>query len=122
MAGSCPPVFDRAIGPAVSARRSNCSVLRGETTFPQVARLAVGSGDVSWSSLHQNGSLLVKVGLSRVSRTRQCRLIFAEPLPIFGMPPASYFDPYSAVSRAPTTHQEPQLTRNMGRYSLWSPR
>jgi hypothetical protein len=40
MAGSCPPVFDRAIGPAASASRSNCAVLRGETTFPQVARLA----------------------------------------------------------------------------------
>ena len=39
MAGSCPPVFDRAIGPAASASRSNCAVLRGETTFPQVARL-----------------------------------------------------------------------------------
>ena len=38
MAGSCPPVFDRAIGPAASASRSNCAVLRGETTFPQVAR------------------------------------------------------------------------------------
>lgn len=39
MAGSCSPVFDRAIGPAASASRSNCAVLRGETTFPQVARL-----------------------------------------------------------------------------------
>ena len=33
------PVFERAIGQAASASRSNCAVLRGETTFPQVACL-----------------------------------------------------------------------------------
>jgi hypothetical protein len=38
MAVSCPPVFDRAIGPAASASRS-ALCCAGETTFPQVARL-----------------------------------------------------------------------------------
>jgi hypothetical protein len=34
-----PSAFGRAIGPAASASRSGCAVLRGQTTFPQVARL-----------------------------------------------------------------------------------